>query len=206
MKLSRKNKSLYNHQSLKRPISNTHKNMNLFPLFIQISKKCSQHPNLKDDETSVGTKNKNLNINNISNNNNNHGHSNSSLYINFFSPVHNPHVFQNPKNKSIVQSLVNDSQKNTNMILTSVDNGSGLGSKEKIMAYKQNNRNNNNNAMIQNKNKNNKKLPKTALNSRKNSVDKKRTNNIPDNIIRHQFMSLLVKIAKDKYFRTKQMP
>ena len=142
MKLSRKNKSLYNHQSLKRPISNTHKNMNLFPLFIQISKKCSQHPNLKDDETSVGTKNKNLNINNISNNNNNHGHSNSSLYINFFSPVHNPHVFQNPKNKSIVQSLVNDSQKNTNMILTSVDNGSGLGSKEKIMAYKQNNINN----------------------------------------------------------------
>ena len=36
--------------------------------------------------------------------------------------------------------------------------------------------------------------------------DKKRTNNIPDNIIRHQFMMLLVKIAKDKYFRTKQMP
>ena len=34
--------------------------------------------------------------------------------------------------------------------------------------------------------------------------DKKRTNNIPDNIIRHQFMSLLVKITK--YFRTKQMP
>ena len=36
--------------------------------------------------------------------------------------------------------------------------------------------------------------------------DRKKNNNIPDNIIRHQFMMLLVKIAKDKYFRTKQMP
>ena len=42
-----------------------------------------------------------------------------------------------------------------------------------------------------------------------NNVDKqdrKKNQNIPDNIIRHQFMMLLVKIAKDKYFRTKQMP
>ena len=36
--------------------------------------------------------------------------------------------------------------------------------------------------------------------------DRKKNNNIPDNIIRHQFMMLLVRIAKDKYFRTKQMP
>ena len=36
--------------------------------------------------------------------------------------------------------------------------------------------------------------------------DRKKNNNIPDNIIRHQFMMLLVKIAKDKYFRTKQLP
>ena len=41
-----------------------------------------------------------------------------------------------------------------------------------------------------------------------NIVDKqerKKNINIPDNIIRHQFMMLLVKIAKDKYFRTKQI-
>ena len=35
--------------------------------------------------------------------------------------------------------------------------------------------------------------------------EKKTKPNIPDNIIRHQFMMLLVKIAKDKYFRTKQI-
>ena len=94
-----KNKNLYNH-SLKRPISNTHKNLNLLPLFIQISKKGSQNSKLKKGEISLG-KNKNLNINNISNNNNhnnNQVHSNSSLYINFFSPVHNPQFFQNKKN------------------------------------------------------------------------------------------------------------
>ena len=42
-----------------------------------------------------------------------------------------------------------------------------------------------------------------------NMIDKqerKKNINIPDNIIRHQFMMLLVKIAKDKYFRTKQIP
>ena len=169
MKLSRKNKSLYN-QSVKRPISNTNKNLNLYPLFIQITKKGTQHSKLKEEEISLGNKNNNLNINNISNNNN-HIHSNSSLYINFFSPVHNPHFYQNQKNKSNIQSIINDSQKNNNnMVLTSVDNYSVLGSKEKILAYNQNN----NNIIIQNKNK--RKYPKTALNSRKNSVDKKRSN------------------------------
>ena len=160
---------------MKRPMSNTHKNknINLFPLFVQITKKGSQHHKLKEDEISLGVKNKNLNINNISNNNNNnHQHSNSSLYINFFSPIHNQNFFQNQKNKSNIQSLINDSQKNNNMILTSVDNSLAIGSKEKILAYNQNN----NNLLIQNKNRNNKKYPKTALNSRKNSVDKKRNN------------------------------
>lgn len=41
-----------------------------------------------------------------------------------------------------------------------------------------------------------------------NMIDKqerKKNINIPENIIRHQFMMLLVKIAKDKYFRTKQI-
>ena len=172
MKLSRKNKNLYNH-SLKRPISNTHKNLNLLPLFIQISKKGSQNSKLKKGEISLG-KNKNLNINNISNNNNhnnNQVHSNSSLYINFFSPVHNPQFFQNKKNNSNIQSLINDSQKNNNMVLTSVDNSSAIGSKEKILSYNQNI-----NLNIQSKNKGNKRYPKTALNSRKNSVDKKQNN------------------------------
>ena len=42
-----------------------------------------------------------------------------------------------------------------------------------------------------------------------NAIDKqekKQNKNIPDNIIRHQFLMLLVKIAKDKYFRTKELP
>ena len=173
MKLSRKNKSLYNH-SLKRPISNTNKNLNLFPLFVQITKKDSQHTKFKKEEISIGIQTKNLNINNISNNNNinnnNHVHSNSSLFINFFSPVNNPHFFQNKKNKSNVQSIINDSQKNNNMVLTSVDNTSIVGSKDKILAYN----NQNNNINIQNKK--NKRYPKTALNSRKNSVDKKQNN------------------------------
>ena len=174
MKLSRKNKSLYNH-SLKRPISNTNKNLNLFPLFVQITKKGPQHTKLKKEEISLGIQNKNLNMNNISNNNNNnnnnHVHSNSSLFINFFSPVNNPHFYQNKKNKSNVQSIINDSQKNNNMVLTSVDNNSIVGSKDKILAY---NNQNNNNINIQNKK--NKRYPKTALNSRKNSVDKKQNN------------------------------
>ena len=36
--------------------------------------------------------------------------------------------------------------------------------------------------------------------------ERKKNPNVPDNIIRHQFMMLLVKVAKDKYFRTKQIP
>ena len=42
--------------------------------------------------------------------------------------------------------------------------------------------------------------------AKNNSLDKeerKTNSNIPDNIIRHQWMMLLYKIAKDKYFRTK---
>lgn len=42
--------------------------------------------------------------------------------------------------------------------------------------------------------------------AKNNSLDKeerKKNSNIPDNIIRHQWMMLLFKIAKDKYFRTK---
>ena len=165
MKLSKKNKSLYNH-SLKRQITNTQKNLNLFPLLFQISKKNFQHTKLIKEDISLGIQNKN--INNVNNNNNkNHSLSNSSLLINFFSPVHNPHFFQNKKNKSNIQSIINDSQKNNNIVLTSVDNNSVIGSKEKILSYNQNKN-------IQKKSKSNKKYPKTALNSRKNSVDKKR--------------------------------
>ena len=164
MKLSKKNKSLYNH-SLKRQITNTQKNLNLFPLLFQISKKNFQHTKLIKEDISLGIQNKN--INNVNNNNKNHSLSNSSLLINFFSPVHNPHFFQNKKNKSNIQSIINDSQKNNNIVLTSVDNNSVIGSKEKILSYNQNKN-------IQKKSKSNKKYPKTALNSRKNSVDKKR--------------------------------
>ena len=162
MKLSKKNKSLYNH-SLKRQITNTQKNLNLFPLLFQISKKNFQHTKLIKENISLGIQNKNIN----NNNNKNHSLSNSSLLINFFSPVHNPHFFQNKKNKSNIQSIINDSQKNNNIVLTSVDNNSVICSKEKILSYNQNKN-------IQKKSKSNKKYPKTALNSRKNSVDKKR--------------------------------
>ena len=164
MKLSKKNKSLYNH-SLKRQITNTQKNLNLFPLLFQISKKNFQHTKLIKEDISLGIQNKNRN--NVNNNNKNHSLSNSSLLINFFSPVHNPHFFQNKKNKSNIQSIINDSQKNNNIVLTSVDNNSVIGSKEKILSYNQNKN-------IQKKSKSNKKYPKTAINSRKNSVDKKR--------------------------------
>ena len=164
MKLSKKNKSLYNH-SLKRQITNTQKNLNLFPLLFQISKKNFLHTRLIKEDISLGIQNKN--INNVNNNNKNHSLSNSSLLINFFSPVHNPHFFQNKKNKSNIQSIINDSQKNNNIVLTSVDNNSVIGSKEKILSYNQNKN-------IQKKSKSNKKYPKTAVNSRKNSVDKKR--------------------------------
>ena len=132
MKLYRKNKSLYN-QPLKRPTtSNTVKNLNLIPSFIQTTKKT---PNSKKKDE---IKNQNLNINNISNNK----HSNSSLHINFL---------------------------NKESLITSVDN-----SKEKILSYNSNN--NKKKIFEKNKNKNIKKYPKTALNSRKNSVDKRRNN------------------------------
>ena len=36
-------------------------------------------------------------------------------------------------------------------------------------------------------------------------LERKNNPNIPENIIRHQFMLLMVKIAKDKYFKTKQI-
>ena len=104
MKLSKKNKSLYNH-SLKRQITNTQKNLNLFPLLFQISKKNFQHTKLIKEDISLGIQNKN--INNVNNNNNkNHSLSNSSLLINFFSPVHNPHFFQNKKNKHMSKVLL----------------------------------------------------------------------------------------------------
>jgi hypothetical protein len=34
---------------------------------------------------------------------------------------------------------------------------------------------------------------------------KKKNKNVPDNLIRHQFMKILVKVADDKYIRTKTM-
>ena len=58
---------------------------------------------------------------------------------------------------------------NKESLITSVDN-----SKEKILSYNSNN--NKKKIFEKNKNKNIKKYPKTALNSRKNSVDKKRNN------------------------------
>ena len=170
MKLTKKNKSLYNH-SLKRQKTNTQKNLNLFPLLFQISKKSSQHTKLIKEEISLGIQDKNMG--NMSKNyktnnyNKNHSLSNSSLLINFLSPVHNPNFFQNKKNKSNIQSIINDSQQNNNRVLTSVDNNSVLDSKEKILSYNQNKNK-------KTKNRSNKRYPKTALNSRKNSVDKKR--------------------------------
>jgi hypothetical protein len=66
-------------------------------------------------------------------------HSSSSLYINYISPINNININSNNKNKSKKESLVNESIKNNNMILTSVDNSSSLiGSKEKILSYNQN--------------------------------------------------------------------
>ena len=170
MKLTKKNKSLYNH-SLKRQKTNTKKNLNFFPLLFQISKKSSQHTKLINEEISLGIQNinKNMNNNNKTNNNNknsNHSLSNSSLLINFLSPVHNQNFFQKKKNKSNIQSIINDSIQNNNVVLTSVDNNSVVGSKDKILSYNLN--------KIIAKNINNKKYPKTAMNSRKNSVDKKR--------------------------------
>ena len=88
MKLTKKNKSLYNH-SLKRQKANAQKNLNFFPLLFQISKKSSQHSKLIKEEISLGIQNinKNMSNNNKTNKNNNknqnHSLSNSSLLINF---------------------------------------------------------------------------------------------------------------------------
>ena len=186
MKLNRKTKSKFNNNSIKRPTSNNKKNLNLIPLFIQITKKNMIHSQNKEEE-SLNQKNKNLNINNSSNNNN--IHSSSSIYINFISPINN-------KNKTKKDLINNESMKNK-MILTSVDNSSLIGSKEKILSYNQNiNQNKNNNqchhqkqesinnnilnggiyAVGGKKNLKSKKYPLTSLNSRKNSVDRKKSN------------------------------
>ncbi len=193
MKLNRKNKSKFNN-SIKRPTSNNKKNLNLIPLFIQITKKNMIHSQNKDDESSLNPKKKNLNINNSSNNNN--MHSSSSLYINFMSPINNINKNINNINKSKKELVNNESLKNK-MILTSVDNSSVIASKEKILSYNQNNKQKKKNIQIHHKkqdsinniilsgvggisvkkkNSKNKKYPLTSLNSRKNSVDKKKSN------------------------------
>ena len=101
MKLYRKNKSLYN-QPLKRPTtSNTVKNLNLIPLFIQITKKT---PNSKKKDE---IKNQNLNINNISNNK----HSNSSLHINFLNKESLITSVDNSKEKILSYNSNNNKKK-----------------------------------------------------------------------------------------------
>ena len=195
MKLNRKSKQK-NNCSIKRPTSNNKKNLNLMPLFIQITKKNMIHSQNKEDESSLNNKKKNSNMNNSNNNNNNNNnnnmHSSSSLYINYISPTNNINVNLNNKNKSKKESQANESIKN-NMILTSVDNSSSLmGSKEKILSYNQNNQKKKDNQYYQKKNESinifnggggigvkkknskNKRYPLTSLNSRKNSVDKKK--------------------------------
>ena len=197
MKLNRKNKQK-NNCSIKRPASNNKKNLNLMPLFIQITKKNMIYSQNKEEESSLINKKKNSNMsnsNNNNNNNNNNMHSSSSLYINYNSPANNVNINSNNKNKSKKESLANESIKN-NMILTSVDNSSSLiGSKEKILSYNQNNnrkkkdiqyyhkKNESINIFnagggigVKKKNSKNKKYPLTSLNSRKNSVDKKKSN------------------------------
>ena len=192
MKLNRKNKSKFNN-SIKRPSSNNKKNLNLIPLFVQITKKNMIFPQNKEEESSLNKKTKNLNINNSSNNNNNNNiHSSSSLYINYISPINKNN---NKKNKAKKELINNESMKNK-MILTSVDNSSVIGSKEKILSYNQNNNQNKNHIQYQHKkqesinniilnggitvggkkNSKNKKYPLTSLNSRKNSVEKKKSN------------------------------
>ena len=190
MKLNRKNKSKFNNNSIKRPSSNNKKNLNLIPLFVQITKKSMINSKNKEEESSLIQKKKNLKINNSINNNN--MHSSSSLYINFISPI-NKNI--NSKNKPKKEIVNNESIKNK-MILTSVDNSSVIGSKEKILSYNQNNNKNKKSIINNNKKKDNvnniilngyggiggkinsknKKYPLTSLNSRKNSVDKKKGN------------------------------
>ena len=148
------------------------------------------HSQNKDEESSLNQKKKNLNINNSINNNN--MHSSSSLYINFISPI-NKNINKNKPKKYLIN---NESMKNK-MILTSVDNSSLIGSKEKILSYNQNNNQNKKNvkqlhqkqesinniilnggiyAVGGKKNSKNKKYPLTSLNSRKNSVERKKSN------------------------------
>ena len=198
MKLNRKNKS--KNCSIKRPTSNNKKNLNLYPLFIQITKKNMIHSQNKDEESSLILKKKNSNMNNSGgsgHNYNNNIYSSSSLYFNYISPIYNNKLKSNNKNKSKKDSINNESIKN-NMILTSVDNSSLMGSKEKILSYNQNYNNQKKNDIhyhkknesinniimneiggisIKKKNSKNKKHPLTSLNSRKNSVDKKNNNN-----------------------------
>jgi hypothetical protein len=57
MKLNRKNKPKFNN-SIKRPTSNNKKNLNLMPLFIQITKKNMIFSQNKDDESSLNKKKK----------------------------------------------------------------------------------------------------------------------------------------------------
>ena len=119
MKLNRKSKMKFNN-SIKRPSSNNKKNLNLIPLFVQITRKNMILSQNKEEESSINQKKKNLNINNSSNNNN--FHSSSSLYINYASPI-NKNI--NNINKSKKELINNESLKNK-MILTSVDNSSVL--------------------------------------------------------------------------------
>ena len=183
MKLNKKNNPKFN-SSIKRPSSHT-VNLNFFPLFAQVSKKNMISTKNKAEESS--TNKNNLNINNS----NNTMHSNSSLYINFISPI-NKNNKNNTKNKSKKESINNGSIKNKT-ILTSIDNTSIIGSKEKILSCYQinnqsikyhNKKNESLNYIIMKKagiicskkNSKNKKYPLTAMNSRKNSVDKKKSN------------------------------
>ena len=61
MKLNRKNKSKFNN-SIKRPTSNNKKNLNLIPLFIQITKKNMIHSQNKEDESSLNHKKKRFSV------------------------------------------------------------------------------------------------------------------------------------------------
>ena len=182
MKLNRANRSKINY-SLKKKVLNVKKEMNLFPLFIQITKKGTIPPSKKEEESLIFLKKKNLknsNVNNVSNNNN--IHSSSSLYINYLNANNNT--------KSKKDSNIN------NMILTSADNSSISGSKEKILSYNQNNNpkllinqsHHKKQKIINNiiwngggggkndskKNSKGKKYPMTSFHSRKNSIDKKK--------------------------------
>ena len=199
MKLNKKNKPKKNCL-IKRSSSNNKKNINIVPLFIQITKKNMIHSKKKEDENSLNQKKKNSIINNSSHINNNNIHSSSSLCTNFVSPVNNKNKNSNIKNRKKKASLIYESTKN-NMILTFIDNSSIIGSKEKIISSNQNNCqkkkdikykhkkneniNNINNIMINRadnfgicinmRKKNiNKKHPLTSLNSRKNSIDNKK--------------------------------